>query len=62
MSTVELSEDAHNRVAVLFTVPGTIGHKETSVAVSIKWLLTNGIPTDPETKEPFAYEGTFIIQ
>ncbi len=62
ISKLELSEDAHSRVAILFEVPGTIAHKATLVAISVKWLLEHGTPFDPETNEKMKYHGTYIIQ
>jgi len=59
---LKLSEDAHNRVAILFKIPGSIGKNATLVALSVKWLLVHGVPTDSETNEKYEYEGTHIIQ
>lgn len=56
-------EDAHSRVAILFVVsPVTEYQKIVLLAVSVKWLLQNGVPINPETGEPMAYNGTHIIQ
>lgn len=60
---IQLSEDAHSRVAVLFAMARpSKDDKPILMAVSVKWLLTQGIPIDPETGRPMAYHGTHIIQ
>ena len=62
MPDLKLSEDAHSRVAILFIVPAVNPAKRTLVAISVQWLLENGVPVDPETGEKFEYSGTHIIQ
>lgn len=60
---LELSEDAHGRVAILFVVEAaTEFSKIVLVAVSVKWLLVHGTPIHPVTGEKMAYNGTYIIQ
>jgi len=63
MPDIEFSkEDAHSRVAILFTIPADELNKETFVAVSVKWLLVHGHPVDIATGVRYPYKGTFIIQ
>ncbi len=64
MPDLRLSEDAHNRVAILFVVPNDDGEEKpvNLIAVSVKWLCVHGVPIYPPTGEPMAYHGTYIIQ
>ncbi len=63
MAKIEMSEDAHSRVAVLFEMPMKEGETQlTLVCVSVKWLIVHGAPKDPETNEYLKYHGTHIIQ
>lgn len=64
IGALKLSEkDAHERVAILFVIePPTEYNKIVLLAVSVKWLLTHGIPLHPSTNEQMVYHGTFIVQ
>lgn len=63
MNDLKITEkDAHERVAVLFHLPAKEGEKPKLIALSVKWILTNGPPKWPTTGEFLKYEGTHLIQ
>lgn len=62
MPKIELSEDAHSRVAILWELPANARRKMTLLAISVKWLLVHGVPLDPDTGIQLKYHGTHIIQ
>jgi hypothetical protein len=63
MPDLKLSEDAHNRVVVLFEM-GTplIKDKPNLVALQVQWILEHGHPLDPTTGIKMKYHGTHIVQ
>lgn len=63
MGALNLSEDAHARVAILFEMSKSDPKDElTLIAISVKWLLVHGVPVDPRTGVQMKYHGTHIVQ
>lgn len=62
MPKIEMSQDAHSRVAVLFVLERDDKGKPTLMSVSVQWILAHGQPVHPLTNLKMEYHGTYIIQ